>query len=223
MTKYEWEKELKRHIAALPKSEQTKIFDYYGEIFEDKIEAGMREEDIIYEFGNPFDVAQKILSDYRVEEPETVKAPRFRPEKENTDACSHYTDTISQSETSPAEKASDGKFGRFLLMFFLYLFLAIPVLAVIIALAVVGFSLAVACIAMISGGGVYAVFWLVQLFASNFAASAVVLIGLGLFVAGLGFVFVSPCFKLTKVILVGIGKILRATFNYIRGKKAVRA
>lgn len=85
MTKYEWERELKRHIAVLPKNEQARIFDYYSEIFEDRIEAGMQEKDIIYEFGNPFDVAQKILSDYRYEDYETVRPPRFRPDRPERD------------------------------------------------------------------------------------------------------------------------------------------
>ncbi len=63
MSKYEWEKELKKQLSALPEKEQKPIFDYYGEMFEDRFESGMSEADIIREFGNPYDVAQKILAD----------------------------------------------------------------------------------------------------------------------------------------------------------------
>lgn len=64
MTKYEWESELKRHIAGLPKEEQTKALEFYNELFEDKIESGYKEKRIIAEFGNPRDVADKILEEY---------------------------------------------------------------------------------------------------------------------------------------------------------------
>ena len=63
MSKYEWEKELKKQLSSLPEEEQKPIFDYYGEMFEDRFESGMSEADIIREFGNPYDVAQKILAD----------------------------------------------------------------------------------------------------------------------------------------------------------------
>lgn len=64
MTKYEWDSELKRHIAGLPKEEQTKALEFYNELFEDKIESGYKEKRIIAEFGNPRDVADKILEEY---------------------------------------------------------------------------------------------------------------------------------------------------------------
>ncbi|MFQ7034814.1 MAG: hypothetical protein ACLRTQ_03585 [Candidatus Borkfalkia sp.] len=108
-------------------------------------------------------------------------------------------------------------------MLVLYLFLGIPVIAVILSLAAIGLALAFSCIAMMAGGLVYAVYWAVQIGIAGYAASTLALIGAGLAVAGLGFIFVAPCFKLTKIILVSVGKIFRATFRYIRGKKAVKA
>lgn len=242
MTKYEWERELKKHIAVLPKSEQTKIFDYYNEIFEDRIEAGMRENDIIYEFGNPFDVAQKILADYRYDETETVRPPRYRPEREekrfdeSPREEKHFDEPPREERAAPprqtanfdappapkAETRSEGWFGRLLLMFFLYLFLGLPVLIVMVALAAAGLGLAVGCIAMIAGGFAQAVYWFVQMAIVGGVASCLALAGVGLFAAGLGFVFVTPCAKLAKWVILGAFKILKATFNYIRGKKAVR-
>lgn len=66
MTKFEWESELRKNIHRLPKIEIDQIFEYYNEIFNDKIESGMKEGEIIAEFGNPIDVADKILSDYNI-------------------------------------------------------------------------------------------------------------------------------------------------------------
>lgn len=220
MTKYEWERELKKHIAILPQNEQNKIFDYYNEMFEDRIEAGMQEKDIIYEFGNPYDVAQKILIDYRFEETEPIRPPRY-----SNISDSNERNTENENGTSSPQKtnSSKGGFGRAILMLVFYVFIGIPVLAVILSLAAAGIMLAAGCFALIAGGIVYAVYWLVQLFALGFAASSVVPLGLGLLCTGLGFAFIVPCFKITKAILLCIIKILKATFRYIRGKKEVNA
>ena len=239
MTKYEWERELKRHIAVLPKSEQARIFDYYGEIFEDRIEAGMRENDIIYEFGNPFDVAQKILADYRLDDTETVRPPRFRPQREcETNAADHappsepdlppppqdvrQTANFDHPPVHESQKTSGNWFGRFMLMFVLYLFLGIPALIVLIAVAAVGIALSIACVAMIAWGFANTVYWVVQLIIAAGGASAVALAGIGLLSAGIGFVFVTPCAKLAKYLAIGVGKMIQSTFRFISGKKAVK-
>ena len=65
MTKYEWERELKNNLKRVPEAEVARILDYYNELFADKAEEGLGEKEIIRRFGNPFDVAYKILYDYR--------------------------------------------------------------------------------------------------------------------------------------------------------------
>lgn len=77
MTKYEWERQLKKGISNLPKSEQQRVLDYYNELFADKIDAGMREQYIIAEFGNPYDVANKILVDFYTEGKGNVEAEEY--------------------------------------------------------------------------------------------------------------------------------------------------
>lgn len=85
MTKYEWDSELKRNIHRLPKAEQERALEFYTELFEDKIESGYTESQIIAEFGNPCDVADKILAEYgesRLSDGETVdERPVYRPAK----------------------------------------------------------------------------------------------------------------------------------------------
>jgi uncharacterized membrane protein len=63
MTKYEWERELRNNLKRLPEAEVSRVLDYYDELFEDKVEEGMSEKEIVKRFGNPFDVAYKILYD----------------------------------------------------------------------------------------------------------------------------------------------------------------
>lgn len=75
MTKYEWESELKKNIHRLPADEISRVMEYYDELFADKIERGYNEYEIIGQFGNPVDVADKILSEYDGELKDTTPTP----------------------------------------------------------------------------------------------------------------------------------------------------
>lgn len=63
MTKKEWFSRLRNFIQGMPQEEQRRIFDYYEELYADKRESGMSEWDIIAEFGNPQEVAGKMLTE----------------------------------------------------------------------------------------------------------------------------------------------------------------
>lgn len=68
MTKYEWETELKKCMVRLPKAEQDRVLAYYNELFADRADDRMSEKQIINEFGNPVDVAFKIMTEYGMDE-----------------------------------------------------------------------------------------------------------------------------------------------------------
>lgn len=65
MTKYEWDSRLRKALKELPADERQRVFEYYDELFEDKMDGGAAEEEIINAFGEPEAAAKKILSDYR--------------------------------------------------------------------------------------------------------------------------------------------------------------
>lgn len=77
MTKYEWERELKKHLSDLPESEKQRIQEYFGELFEDKFESGMNEYEIIAEFGEPEEAARKIKAEF-AQEQKSVSADAFK-------------------------------------------------------------------------------------------------------------------------------------------------
>lgn len=64
MTKYEWDKRLRRGLESLPQEERQRVYEYYDELFEDKIDEGLKESDIVAKLGSPEAAAQKILADY---------------------------------------------------------------------------------------------------------------------------------------------------------------
>lgn len=63
MTQKEWERELLSHLNGLPKEEKKKAIEYYREMFEDKQDSGLEEEEILREFGFPSDCAKRILAE----------------------------------------------------------------------------------------------------------------------------------------------------------------
>ncbi len=65
MTKYEWDRRLRKALKELPADERTRVFEYYDELFEDRMDGGAKEEAIIAAFGEPEAAAKKILADYK--------------------------------------------------------------------------------------------------------------------------------------------------------------
>lgn len=121
MTKYEWEHELKKNIHRLPSDEIARVLDYYNEMFEDNIERGKSEREIIHEFGNPVDVADKILSEYEGEllpiegndDASFVAPPPLNNSSENDNKTADgvfagYEDNAPHSSVSD-KSAKDGK------------------------------------------------------------------------------------------------------------------
>ena len=65
MTYIKWKDEVESYLVSLPQEEKQKIFSYFSEMYADKRDAGKSEEQIISEFGAPYDVAKKILTESR--------------------------------------------------------------------------------------------------------------------------------------------------------------
>lgn len=215
MTRYEWERELKKYIAALPKTEQAKIFDYYGEIFEDKIEAGMQEEQIIREFGNPYDVASRILSDFKIEK-EKTEEPDLSDKKEETEKEINETPTVNAPE-----KKETSAFSRFILAAVLFIFVGLPALAVLAGLAFCGVALLVSAVALILGGIFDFFYFVAMLGMYGYSGAYLAHLGIGLMITATGFLL-SPLFLfLTKKLFMLCGKIFIKTGNYISNKRKV--
>lgn len=61
MTYIKWKDEVESYLGNLSEEEKQKIFSYFSEMYADKRDAGKSEEQIIEEFGAPYDVAKRIL------------------------------------------------------------------------------------------------------------------------------------------------------------------
>lgn len=63
MTYKEWESELLGYLKSLPEKEKVEVVNYYREIYSDRSDAGMKNKDILAEFGEPMLCAAKILKE----------------------------------------------------------------------------------------------------------------------------------------------------------------
>lgn len=63
MTYIEWIDELKSYLLEMPQSDRQKVIAYFAEMYADKRDAGFSENEIIKEFGAPYDAAKRILSE----------------------------------------------------------------------------------------------------------------------------------------------------------------
>lgn len=59
----EWRDEFERFLGSLDKTERERILAYYSEIYADKRDSGMTEQQVVAEFGAPYDAAKKIMEE----------------------------------------------------------------------------------------------------------------------------------------------------------------
>ena len=192
MTYRQWEKAFKKQLSRLPKEERERALGYYAELYGDKLDAGVSESEIVREFGDPKAAADKIIE----ESAETASA---------------------QGKTVRARTAGDTA-ARAAAAVLLFLFVGLPLLAVVFCLAVAGAALFLSGFAVILAGVAYVVYFLVQLCMFGGAGYAAQ-IGIGLAAAGVGALLVPLFLYCTKWLFIACGKIFVLTGRVVRGKR----
>lgn len=227
MTKYEWEHELKKNIHRLPADEIARVLDYYNEMFEDNIERGKSEREIIREFGNPVDVADKILSEYDGELLPIDGHISVTPPLEDkpTDSgifdghdSNKRDDTID--DKSVKDKVEHNEYDKLnevdkrnvkvslFLVFNIVTGFAFIVVAAVLWVVLAAFTVAGVGIGI---GGAYAfVVSFGPMFTGGFGAG-VAQLGIGIALVGLGIMLVVGCVKLIRT----YGKATKMLFNGI--------
>ncbi|MDE6201358.1 MAG: DUF1700 domain-containing protein [Clostridiales bacterium] len=235
MTKYEWEHELKKNIHRLPADEIARVLDYYNEMFEDNIERGKSEREIIREFGNPVDVADKILSEYDGELLPIDEHATSTPEKQinrdkptdsdifdghvnnkcdDTIADKSVKDNVEQKKNEQNEYDKLDEVDKRNVKVSLFLvFNIVTGFAFVVVAAVLWIVLAAFTVAGVGMGlgGVYAmIVSFGPMFTGGFGAGLAQL-GIGIALVGLGVIVVVSCIKLIRL----YGKTTKTVFNGI--------
>ncbi|MDE6618211.1 MAG: DUF1700 domain-containing protein [Clostridiales bacterium] len=235
MTKYEWEHELKKNIHRLPADEIARVLDYYNEMFEDNIERGKSEREIIREFGNPVDVADKILSEYDGEllpTEERIPVPQPPEDKpsdsgifdghdnnkcDDTIADKSIKDSVEQKKNEQSEydkldevDKRNVKVALFLVVNFVTGF-AFVIVAAVAWIVLAAFT--VAGVGMGLGGAYAFIVSFGPMFTGGFGAGLAQL-GISMALVGLGVILVVGCVrlirtyaKMTKTLYNGIFKV----------------
>ena len=191
MTYRQWEKAFRKRLSRLPEEERERALGYYAELYGDKLDAGVSESEIVREFGDPKAAADKIIE----ESAETA---------------------FAQGKTVRARTAGDTAARAAAVL--LFLFVGLPLLAVLFSLAVAGAALFLSGFAVILAGVAHVVYFLAQLYMYG-GAGYVAQIGIGLAAAGVGAMLVPLFLCCTKWLFIACGKIFVLTGRIVRGKR----
>ena len=191
MTYRQWEKAFRKRLSRLPGEERERALGYYAELYGDKLDAGVSESEIVREFGDPKAAADKLIE----ESAETA---------------------FAQGKTVRARTAGDTAARAAAVL--LFLFVGLPLLAVLFSLAVAGAALFLSGFAVILAGVAHVVYFLAQLYMYG-GAGYVAQIGIGLAAAGVGAMLVPLFLCCTKWLFIACGKIFVLTGRVVRGKR----
>ena len=190
MSYKEWERKLLRQLAVLSKNERLSIADYYREMYGDKKDLGLTDEEILQEFGEPESCARKILS----EERESISSAKTRSARVNKISVAYIVGVA-----------------------FFTLILILPLVCVGIAV-VASFAAGVACgVIFVLAGVAYIVFAPFMAISGVSVAGITAHIGTGIAGCGVGLLAFVGFYLLTKYTAIGLMKGLG--FIYGRRKR----
>lgn len=235
MTKYEWETALKKNICRLPDDEIGRVMEYYGELFEDNIERGKTETAIINEFGNPVDVAEKILSEYDGEYKAETADKNAKSvfdgiadnvvstvvEHEQHEEIKNSDEVIERKDDSAgsAQKSSNTTKAKRAIVFIVLNVLTGFAFFIVFAVLWIVFSVfVIAGVSVAAGGGFASVVSFGVMF-NGHAASGLAQLGMGLVCIGIGIAIVVVAAKGVKPIAMFTRKCFSLLKNWLTGKR----
>lgn len=188
MNRKTWERQFLRALKPLSKEEKNAALAYYREMYGDKAETGVPEEEILREFGDPQVCAARIVGEEKEDGEKDAATP------------------LPPSRSSASSVAAI--FGIVLFS----LIVLLPLLCVTVALIASFAVVSVACAVVSIAGGVYAI---VTPFLLSAGGGAVVFanVGLGVFALGLGALLFVAFGALTKLLLTATHAAVQSIFR----------
>ena len=183
-----WEKMLAAELRGVPGNEKDDIILYYRELYGDKREHGMSDDEIIAEFGTPADCARGAFG----------YTPMPRAVKENNKSCA-----------APIKKRRFG-IGRAIGFILFSLIILIPLLACYVSVLASFFSACISGGACVLAGAIFAIGGLIV------GSSLVIKIcafGAGIAVLGAGSIVTVLFWIATKYLAIGFGKFVKFAFK----------
>lgn len=208
MTYIQWEREFQKCIKSLPEQEKQEIIGYYRELYADKREEGLSDDEIIKNFGTPMLCAATIMMDNASDEKESSETEKkLPPTQKEKKASPENADTPRSRSRGRITVASVVGW------FFLITLFLIPLAAVLVSV----FSALAACTLV---GGATAITGVILAIASPFSLfvgytvlSALATLGAALVAIGIGIVIFEVFFIITKYFAFVCFKLCRCFFK----------
>ena len=208
MTYQQWEATLLNYLKSLSKEEKDEIVGYYREMYDDKRDSGLSEDEITAAFGDPMLAAARILKESgdegKGDQGESSGEADARSTEENGNKQSSFAKTatpvLNKIKTTVKETVSNLSVAKAVGWFFLTVLVIIPLAAVVIGIIATLASLTIAGAAMAVGGAVGALASPL-LFAFGFTFSGVLIAAGGaLITSGVGAILFLIFYYITKTI-----------------------
>ncbi len=191
MTYKEWERRLLKNLKSLPKNERQSLADYYREMYGDKQDLGLTDEEILQEFGTPEACAEKILSEER--------------------------EAFSLPENKRTERKDEVSVASIVGIAFASLIVIVPLACVWAALVASFGAVTFSGVIFALAGVAYIVLAPFMAMGGLGGAAITAHIGTGIAMCGVGLLLFVGFYLLTKYTAIGLGKAL--TFIYGGRKK----
>lgn len=102
-----WKSELKKLLRSFTYAEAQEIIDYYDEIYWDKKDAGVADEEILVEFGSPDECLKKIRESEMLASPEPIKKEESAKKEDNEPENLQPSVDVNQSTEQSQQKQAD--------------------------------------------------------------------------------------------------------------------
>lgn len=213
MTYNEWRDELKNNLLSVSEEERKRVLDYYAEAYADRRDAGFCENDIIIQFGAPYDAAKRILNEnIDSSQGENKNASSELDSRQN---LGNFVDKPQHMQGANAVgQPSQQKNSKWMVIAFICLALLFPptwgVIAVVFFVIVVCATLPIMFVGCGAGAVVQSFFML----GCGEIAYWLCLLGFGFIAIGLGILLFPILIKLVKKMI----ELIKKAYCYIAAK-----
>ena len=214
MTYKQWEEALLKCLKSLTNEEKDEIIGYFREMYSDKLDTGMTEEEILKSFGDPMIAAARIIKENGEE---TSTEEELGHEKKDDTSGKSALDNI-KAKCSPVLKDAKDKatkavksisISKIVGWFFLTLLVIIPLAATLIGVIASVAAVTLSGGALMIAGIATAVASPIILLFEYPISAMLVLLGLGLLSFGIGAFIYVVFYYITKYITVSCVKITK--------------
>lgn len=209
MTYKLWEESLLNYLKSLSKEEKEEILSYYREMYNDKLDTGIPESEIVDSFGDPMIAAARILKEGGDETEEADGKHSERQGRRDEKPSEKATAPVSNKKAEKQGGSGGISVSRIVGWIFITLLLIVPLFAVVLSVIASLAAITISGGAMLIGGVIGAVASPFLLLFGNTLGNVLLVLGGMLVTAGIGALLFISFYYITKYSAVSAYKVTR--------------